>query len=504
MARKKFEMPKLKKISVRTLESIRKETSRYIYVYDKDGHAKCERCNGEFILPKTRHLQKEVKCPNCKEKMQIIHDWRRTRGYDDRVDWRVVASVIDDAKIILRYVLVYRIDDEVRQLEEVSREICDFENQKVSRYERKFVDGKITWKQGTWNFFRETNMGWGYRRFCCLQADIHNIKNFINELKKSSLFKYVELTDILTCDRFYISSLVRRVGNRSLEYEQLQKAGFSQLVMADIRDRKYDSQEVKYYPGEKSLAKKIGLTDRTFKLLKTQQNLQTYNMLFKYPDMTDKEFELFKSANWGVYEAVQYHANHLKLKQARYVVANKINLLEYIHYFRICEELNYPKTDYYLYPKNFRQMDEIVADEYLAYQDKIKAEQKAKHSKLIHKISEGLRSLPEIKELMGGSNGLLVYVPDSADDLIEEGKALNNCIGTYVERIAKQKTLIFYIRQLQNPTAPFVAMEVSYDGRIHQVRYNHNKVVEDNNIIDFAKKVAEIVKRNKDKLIKAA
>ena len=113
--------------------------------------------------------------------------------------------------------------------------------------------------------------------------------------------------------------------------------------------------------------------------------------------------------------------------------------------------------------------------------------------------------LPEIKELCGNSKGLLVYVPESAKDLYEEGQKLHNCLSTYTNRVASQQTLIFYIRKLESPNEPFVAMEMSYQGVIHQIRYDHNKEVDDNNIIDFAQKVAEIVKKHsKELIIKAA
>ena len=126
-----------------------------------------------------------------------------------------------------------------------------------------------------------------------------------------------------------------------------------------------------------------------------------------------------------------------------------------------------------------------------------------KKDELIAKISKGLMELPEIKELCGNSRGLLVYVPESSKDLYEEGKALHNCLSTYVNRVANKNTLIFFVRQLQNPTAPFVAMEIAYDGTVIQVRYDHNKPVEDSNIIDFASKVAQIVKKHASE-IKAA
>lgn len=502
MAKKKIEMVKLPKISTRTLESIRKETSRFIYVHDKDGNARCERCQAEIKLPKTKHLQNDVRCPNCKKKMIISHEWRKHN--DDRIDWRVLATVVNEQMLVLRYVLVFRIDAEIHQLEEVAREILDFEKDKRYLFEKRTIEGKEIWKQGTWNFFREVGMGYYYRRLCCLQGSIYNENTFIKEVRKLKDFKYFDPTEFIKSNRYYVSSRVRYVALNPLAYEMLQKAGYQELIKADFSNTQDENSVLKFNENGKSLAKKLGLTERNFKILKQNQTISFYKMLYRYPSMTDKELDLWVENKWGEREAVEYHANHLTYKQAKYISTQKLEFREYVHYIRTCEELHYPQTDYYLYPKNFRQMDDVVANDYLAHQDKIRAEKQAKNSELIHKISEGLRNLPELKKLMGGSNGLLVYVPDSAEDLIKEGRDLHNCIGTYVERVAKQKTLIFYIRQLQNPVAPFVAMEVGYNGVIHQVRYDHNVSVEDDNIIDFAKKVAEIVKKNKDKLIKAA
>ena len=502
MGKKIIEMKKLRKISSRTLDSIRKETSKYIFVHDKEGNAYCECCQTEVKLPKTKHLQKGIICPNCNTSLSALHEWRRCKNCNDRVDWRIISNVMDDGKLVLRYILVYRLDEEVRQLEEVAREVIDFQQKKNWYFERRYVNGEIIYKQGTYNFFREYGMGYNYRRFCCLQGEIHSQKRFVHELRKLPEFKYFDPTKILERSRFYISATIVYGGSNSLLYELLQKAGYENLVISDINGN--NNSSITFNSTEKSLSKKIGLTDRSFKILKRNQNIDFYNMLRRYPNMTDKEIEFWLSKGWGEREAVEYHANNLKLKQAKYIACQGLSFREYVHYIRTCEELKYPMTDYYVYPKDFRHMDEIISNEYIAYKDKIKAEQRAKHSELIHQISEGLRNLPEIKKLMGGSNGLLVYVPDNADDLTNEGKALHNCIGTYIERVAMQKTLIFYIRQLNNPNTPFVAMEVGYDGTIHQVRYDHNVAVKDNNIIDFAKAVAQIVKKNQEKLIKKA
>ena len=59
------------------------------------------------------------------------------------------------------------------------------------------------------------------------------------------------------------------------------------------------------------------------------------------------------------------------------------------------------------------------------------------------------------------------------DELIAEGKALHNCIGTYLERVAKGKTMVLAVRKTENPDVPYCAFEFR-DGRIVQVRLDHN------------------------------
>ena len=47
-------------------------------------------------------------------------------------------------------------------------------------------------------------------------------------------------------------------------------------------------------------------------------------------------------------------------------------------------------------------------------------------------------------------------------------------------------------------------MEITYDGIVRQVMYKRNEPVKDENIIDFAGKVAEIVKKHSKELLKVA
>ena len=112
-----------------------------------------------------------------------------------------------------------------------------------------------------------------------------------------------------------------------------------------------------------------------------------------------------------------------------------------------------------------------------------------------------------LQEFLNGSNGLLVYVPESSEDLIAEGKSMNNCVGTYVDRIAEGKTFVFFVRRLDDPTAPFVDFEYC-NGEVIQCRYDHNETATEDTeqgakIISFVDAFANKLRKN-NVLYKAA
>ena len=70
--------------------------------------------------------------------------------------------------------------------------------------------------------------------------------------------------------------------------------------------------------------------------------------------------------------------------------------------------------------------------------------------------------------------GLILVVPKSADDIKAEGAALHHCVGTYVERVAKGETSIFFIRKKEEPDKSYYTMEWKND-KMWQCRGLHNR-----------------------------
>lgn len=109
-------------------------------------------------------------------------------------------------------------------------------------------------------------------------------------------------------------------------------------------------------------------------------------------------------------------------------------------------------------------------DVYAAHQNTIKQVKLKADEMLNNKIKNRLKIL---EKYYFEYNGLIIRPALSSNELIEEGKALNHCVGTYADRYAEGKTNIFVIRKLSNPDKPYYTMEVA-DNRIKQTRGKNN------------------------------
>ena len=226
--------------------------------------------------------------------------------------------------------------------------------------------------------------------------------------------------------------------------------------------------------------------------------------LQKFPTIRDDVLSYVTEKNVDIdkYESLlELHIGH-DLKAISYLTENNLNIWEYKHYVGMLKELNYKLDKAYLFPADFRKADDRVAKEYKEFKDKEEAKKKRRQNRLIKKISDGLRKMDDLQEFLNGSDGLLVYVPDKASDLVEEGRNLHCCLGTYVDRIAEGKTLVFFVRRLNAPNDPFVAFEY-VNGDVVQCRANNNEDVKDAKIINFVDAFAERLRKN-NVLYKAA
>jgi hypothetical protein len=68
-----------------------------------------------------------------------------------------------------------------------------------------------------------------------------------------------------------------------------------------------------------------------------------------------------------------------------------------------------------------------------------------------------------------------ILAPKKPDDLIEEGRQLSHCVGSYVDRVASRDTFIFFLRKAAEPERSLVTVQVEPSGRLGQVRGRFNR-----------------------------
>lgn len=156
---------------------------------------------------------------------------------------------------------------------------------------------------------------------------------------------------------------------------------------------------------------------------------------------------------------------------------------DWLDYLNWCKELKYDLNNMFFYfPKNFKKVHDRTAAEYQALQDKKAAEKKRREDERIKREAEVMKKLLEemLKENAGIDNaflikgkGLILRVPRDAQEIKNEGAALHHCVGTYVDRVAKGQTHIFFVRRVEEPDTPYFTMEYN-NGRVIQCRGSHN------------------------------
>lgn len=476
-------------ISADYIEQARELSARYILFVNKDNkHGYCEHCCNDVEFTKTKHKEKMI-CPNCGKELTVQHTWRKARC-DWNVDWFVKGEVVDDETFALRYIEVSQKADYTKEISEKAREIYDFKH----GWSYQFSNLQTGWTVNSRYYFTEFTMNWHRRYECCIAAKALN--NIASELKGITTLKYFDQLNEYFGIYVYARDSIRQLMNASL-YEKLEKVGLGEIAKDDYK--RYNGERIKYKRSETSLIKMLGIDKLRYNILLSNGTYESLGFIRENKGLSIKMLDYVVSnkviKEFKALKEIDMSESRF-MKTLKYLKKNNINVYEYKHYIDLLEKLKYKLDESYLFPKDFAKEDMRVSDEYLKMTDKKAYREKLKKDGLIKQISDGLRKMPDLQEFMNGTNGLLVYVPESDEDLKREGKALHCCLGTYTDRVAYGKTLVFFVRKLNDPTAPFVAFEY-HNGNVVQCRYDHNEPVKDDNIISFVDAFSKMLKKNK-------
>ena len=466
----------LRPINKNTIKAIERNSAKYILV-NSDRTAKCERCDSEFILANAKHRSK-CKCPNCNKEFEVIHTWRKKNLYS--IHWEVSASVLSDSSVVMRYYLVTRNYGKIECSEEKARLFLNTDKKESVKFENQ--NGE--WKKSGRMYFREFFMCYQTNRFCCLYADFTH--TFFKEIKKLNTIKYL---DLKAFSDYFCAGAIGYIITKSALFEKLQKIGLNCLIVEDLKS--YDGG-IKFDNTKSELTKMLGINKNCLNLLIKYPSMNNLRILQKFPEITEREFMALK--DFPIYQLSSIGDLSEKIgctvsKVANYIKNQGASIYEYNRYIHKLECNGYNLKDKsYSMPKDMaKEMDRIIKEE--ERKNKEFAEIK---DKLIKAVRDKLNSMPELKEFFNGAKGFMAYVPQCENDFIEEGKAQHNCVGggAYANQVAKNQTLIFFIREIDKPNAPFVTMEYR-NGKIIQCMLDRNERVKENTkVYDFCSALA--------------
>jgi hypothetical protein len=157
---------------------------------------------------------------------------------------------------------------------------------------------------------------------------------------------------------------------------------------------------------------------------------------------TEPHRDIRKNALYLIKQNKKYPKNFSKVGSA---------LVTWKDYIDDCNKLRMNlKNEAVLYP----------VDLHKAHQDTIR-KMKIKADKALN--SKITKRLKELEKYFFEYGELFIRPAMSTLELLDEGNALNHCVGKYAERYAKGETNIFVIRRVAEPNKPYFTMEVKKD-----------------------------------------
>lgn len=133
-----------------------------------------------------------------------------------------------------------------------------------------------------------------------------------------------------------------------------------------------------------------------------------------------------------------------------------MSVKHYIDYADMMNKIGTPLDESTRYPKDLRKAHDDAVSKFNAMKYEIENKEYQKHYQAL-------------KRLEWSKNGLMIVVPVNAQEILNEGKVLHHCVGTYVDKVIKGETAILFIRNANDPDTPFYTIEYK-SGQIIQCR----------------------------------
>lgn len=454
----------------------------YDYQRKAPGHAYCTACRHEVRIAAAKHNTSGL-CPRCKKKITFKCRGRRGRIFD-----RETVQVLQKAEgngLVLRIIKVYRsfADSDIPnhfEIWENARQFITLSSSGQCSVDAYYYHYKAGYDLTPWcNGYRPVFDRWKYN----FTADMSGVlyQRNLSDTLKDTPWAYSQLEAFSGIASFsgvatFLSAYIKRP-----KIEHLIKMKLYRLVSGIIYGGySYSALQAINFNGENMRAI-LGIDRPYFPLLRElnpsidQLHLIRQLLQADHKPSTEqiKWFIASKISNADAAKELLAHMSVHKLQ--RYVEQQfapkdeaalkrvdyyKINTLitDYHDYLCMCKELQYDvKNSFILFPRELKAAHDSVAKT-------LKDKRTAEHEKA---IAGGFDEWQ--KRYQYQSKELMMIPPHSAKEIVDEGAALHHCVRLYVKNVAEKKSVILFVRSVDEPDKSLCTVEVK-DGQVTQAR----------------------------------
>ncbi len=406
----------------------------------------CTYCKKRFVVQKK--INQKAMCPYC-HKSYLIKRFD-LKNYENKKDLILLDKVED--KFVLRIFELYSTYIYISK---------EFEHY-CTEYKRIFFDEnnyiQIVEGDNVARFMNRKSVLHNFKRTCWKKKEFkwysdydngiicpYNIKNLLKNTKYQycQLWKFVRKIKVFSLIDLFQTCL----GNNYIAFELLVKMKLYNLAF----------QSHLFYG--KTFEERFGVSKEFLPFMQKYNIEYDELQVLKYCKITN--IKLIRSLI-GCRD-ISWLNSHIDLLTAwKFGLLSHNNIHEYVDYLGFAIQLGYNLKDKkILYPANLRKEHDKLQKEIITVKNK-----------------ENSRLLKErynlLKKNIYKSKHFIIYPVHSSNELIIESQQQNNCVKTYVEKVALAKCDIYFMRKSSTPSESLVTVEVR-GNKIVQAKIKNNQ-----------------------------
>lgn len=454
----------------------------YDYQRKAPGHAYCTACRHEVRIAAAKHNTSGL-CPRCKKKITFKCRGRRGRIFD-----RETVQVLQKAEgngLVLRIIKVYRsfADSDIPnhfEIWENARQFITLSSSGQCSVDAYYYHYKAGYDLTPWcNGYRPVFDRWKYN----FTADMSGVlyQRNLSDTLKDTPWAYSQLEAFSGIASFsgvatFLSAYIKRPKIEHLIKMKLYRlvsgiiyGGYSYSALQAINFNGENMRAIlgidrPYFPLLRELNPSIDQLHLIRQLLQADHKPSTEQIKwFIASKISNADAAKELLAHMSVHKLQRYveqqfaPEDEAALKRVDYYKMNTL-ITDYHDYLCMCKELQYDvKNSFILFPRELKAAHDSVAKT-------LKGKRTAEHEKAIAGSFDEWQ-----KRYQYQGKELMMIPPHSAKEIVDEGAALHHCVRLYVKNVAEKKSVILFVRSVDEPDKSLCTVEVK-DGQVTQAR----------------------------------